>query len=290
LSLFSRSVVRASVPPHFRTSTSFIQWYTSQQQAGYEFVISEKKDGNVALVTLNRPKKLNALCSQLVEELVHCLEEHENDPNIGCVVLTGSDKAFAAGADIAEMAKMGYIDVFQDKLFAPLKKIRTFKKPIIAAVSGYALGGGCELAMMCDIILASDTAQFGQPEIKLGTIPGIGGTQRLTQAIGKSRAMEMVLSGDFINAQQAASYGLVSRVVTADSLVDDALKTARKIASFSQPIVAMAKESVNQSLELSLTEGLQYEKRMFHATFATKDKKEGMNAFVEKRAPAWTNK
>jgi len=272
----------------FRPAFSPIRqgWYST---GAYEFVLHEKKEGNVALVTLNRPKKLNALCSQLVDELVNCLESLDADPDVGCIVLTGSQKAFAAGADISEMANMEFSEVFQDNLFAPLKKVRSFKTPLIAAVNGFALGGGCELAMMCDIILAGDNAQFGQPEIKIGTIPGIGGTQRLTQAVGKSRAMEMVLTGDFISAHEAATAGLVSRVVASDKLIEDALKTATKIASMSRPIVTMAKESVNQSLELSLTEGLQYEKRMFHATFATKDKKEGMSAFVEKRPPKWSH-
>mmetsp|Transcript_700 Transcript_700/g.1020 ORF Transcript_700/g.1020 Transcript_700/m.1020 type:complete len:290 (-) Transcript_700:43-912(-) len=270
-------------------ASNALRWY-SAEAGGYEFILSEKKEGNVALVSLNRPKKLNALCSQLVEELVDCLEAHDDDPEVGCIVLTGNERAFAAGADIAEMEKMEYIDVFQDKLFAPLKRVRSLKKPVIAAVNGFALGGGCELAMMCDIIMAGDKAQFGQPEIKIGTIPGIGGTQRLTKAVGKSVAMEMVLTGDFIDAEKAAKAGLVGRVVSSETLVEEALKTAAKIASMSQPIVAMAKECVNESQELSLTEGLQYEKRLFHSTFATADKKEGMNAFVEKRNPNWTHK
>jgi len=290
--LTTASYYRFQQAPNYKLLLSHYtrySWYSTEQKAAYEFILSEKKDNRVALVTLNRPKKLNALCSKLVEELVDVLENFENDPNVGCIVLTGNAKAFAAGADIAEMANMEYIDVFQDKLFDPLKRVRNLKKPLIAAVNGFALGGGCELAMMCDIILAGESAQFGQPEIKLGTIPGIGGTQRLTQAVGKSRAMEMVLTGEFITAQQALTAGLVSRVVPSDALLDDALKTAAKIASMSQPIVTMAKESVNRSLELSLTEGLQYEKRMFHSTFATKDRKEGMNAFVEKRAAKWNH-
>lgn len=254
-----------------------------------EFILS-KKEGKVALVTLNRPKKLNALCSKLVDELVDELSTLDNDPEVGAIVLTGSEKAFAAGADIAEMADMEYIEVFQDKLFAPLRQMRNMKKPIIAAVNGFALGGGCELAMMCDIIYAGNTAKFGQPEIKIGTIPGIGGTQRLTQAVGKSRAMEWCLTGEPITAEEARDAGLVGKIFPAEELVDEAIKTATKIASHSQPIVAMAKECVNQSLELSLTEGLQYERRMFHSTFATADKKEGMKAFSEKRPPVFRNK
>eukprot|EP00211_Chloroparvula_japonica_P017575 CAMPEP_0119132044 /NCGR_PEP_ID=MMETSP1310-20130426/11254_1 /TAXON_ID=464262 /ORGANISM="Genus nov. species nov., Strain RCC2339" /LENGTH=283 /DNA_ID=CAMNT_0007122655 /DNA_START=20 /DNA_END=871 /DNA_ORIENTATION=+ len=280
--MLSNYLVR-SVGAGFGRQGAFVRFYGA---GGHEFVLSEKK-GSVGLVTLNRPKKLNALCDQLVTELMETLETHDADKDVGCIVLTGSSKAFAAGADISEMSHMNYAQVFQDKLFAPLHRMRNLQTPVIAAVDGFALGGGCELAMMCDIIYASQNAQFGQPEIKLGTIPGIGGTQRLTQAVGKAKAMEMVLTGDFITADMAESAGLVAKIFPSESLVEESLKQAEKIASMSRPIVTMAKECVNRSLELSLTEGLQYEKRMFHASFATHDRKEGMDAFVQKKKPNW---
>lgn len=255
----------------------------------YSNIIAEKK-GKVGLVTLNRPKALNALCDPLIEELNDALKDFQNDPEVGSIIITGSPKAFAAGADIKEMADKSSVDMYTIEKFRTWEEITKIKKPIIAAVSGYALGGGCELAMTCDIILASKSAKFGQPEIKLGTIPGVGGTQRLTKAIGKSRAMELTLTGDFIDSETAEKWGLVSRVVPDESLMEEALKLADKIASFSQPIVAMAKECVNKSFDLSLSEGVNYERKIFYSTFATEDQKIGMKAFIEKANPEWKQK
>lgn len=257
--------------------------------ATYQNIISEKR-GKVGLITLNRPKVLNALNDALVSELVQALNVFQNDAEVGAVVITGSTKAFAAGADIAEMAPMTSIGMYQVQKFRSWDEIVKIKKPIIAAVNGFALGGGCELAMSCDIIYAGSNAQFGQPEIKLGTIPGVGGTQRFTRALGKSKAMELVLSGDRLDALTAEKHGLVSKVVPEENLVEEALALANKIAAYSQPIVAIAKECVNKAHELSLTEGLNYERKLFYSTFATEDQKEGMKAFVEKRPAAWKHK
>eukprot|EP00164_Ancoracysta_twista_P002881 GFYU01003835.1.p1 GENE.GFYU01003835.1~~GFYU01003835.1.p1 ORF type:complete len:309 (-),score=53.06 GFYU01003835.1:81-962(-) len=257
--------------------------------ASYDMINVEKKD-NVALITLNRPKALNALCTPLMNELSAALADIEGDKDIGCTVLTGSEKAFAAGADIKEMQPRDYLQNWNDSYLEGWSAVSSSRKPVIAAVNGFALGGGCELAMMCDIIIAGDKAKFGQPEIKLGTIPGAGGSQRLLRAIGKSRAMELCLTGDFMGADEAERKGLVSRVVPASELVDSALDTAKKIASMSKPITAMCKEAVNASYEMSLEQGLIYEKRLFWATFASEDRKEGMTAFVEKRDPAWQDK
>jgi enoyl-CoA hydratase len=240
--------------------------------------------GAVGLIRLDRPKALNALCAALVVELGQALDTMEADAAIGCIVLTGSDKAFAAGADIKEMAERSYMDVYlSDFITIGWERITTCRKPIIAAVAGYALGGGCEMAMMCDFILAADNAKFGQPEILLGTIPGAGGTQRLTRFVGKSKAMEMVLTGRQIDAAEAERAGLVSRVVPLAELLPEALKTAEKIASLSRPVVMMAKDCVNRSYETSLAEGVRFERRVFHSTFATEDQKEGMAAFIAKR-------
>lgn len=247
----------------------------------------EKK--NVTLITLNRRKALNALCDQLMFELTSTIEEAEKNNDIGALVLTGSHKAFAAGADIKEMQNKQFADNFKNNFLSKWDRVAQCSKPIIAAVNGYALGGGCELAMMCDIIYAGDNAKFGQPEITIGTIPGAGGTQRLTKAIGKSRAMEMCLSGIPIDAQQAAAWGLVSKVVPADQTIDEAVKLAEKIASHSQLIVALCKESVLYSYETPLAQGLRTEKRFFQMTFGTKDQKEGMLAFVEKRPANFSN-
>jgi len=247
----------------------------------------EKKD--VGLITLNRKKALNALCDDLMNELTLTIERAEADDQIGALVLTGSHKAFAAGADIKEMQNKQMAESFMHKFLSKWDKVSHCSKPIIAAVNGYALGGGCELAMMCDIIYAGDNAKFGQPEINIGTIPGAGGTQRLTKAIGKSRAMEMCLTGTPIDAHQAAAWGLVSKVVPAETTVDEAVKLAEKISSQSRLIVAMCKESVLCSFETPLTQGLRTEKRLFQITFGTKDQKEGMTAFVEKRAPKFSN-
>ena len=253
----------------------------------YENILLETH-GKVTLITLNRPKALNALSPDLTRELADALEKLELDENVAVVVLTGSEKAFAAGADIKVMKDWSYMDVYKsDFITATWERITKFRKPTIAAVAGYALGGGCELAMMCDIIIAADTAKFGQPEITIGTIPGAGGTQRLTRFVGKSKAMEMVLTGRMMDAQEAERSGLVSRVVAADKLIEDALATAQKIASMSSPITMMAKDSVNRAYEVSLTEGIHFERRLFHSTFGTEDQKEGMNAFTEKRKPTF---
>ncbi|MCA3248603.1 MAG: enoyl-CoA hydratase [Azospirillum sp.] len=256
----------------------------------YENILVETQ-GAVGIVRLNRPKALNALCAALIAELGTALDAFEADPAIGCVVLTGSEKAFAAGADIKEMASKSYMDVYlADFITQGWERVTTCRKPIVAAVAGYALGGGCEMAMMCDFILAADTAKFGQPEITIGTIPGAGGTQRLTRFVGKSKAMEMCLTGRMMDAAEAERAGLVSRVVPAAELMDEAIKTAAKIAGLSRPIVMMAKEAVNRAYETTLSEGVKFERRVFHATFATDDQKEGMAAFAEKRPPQWKNR
>ena len=247
--------------------------------------------GAVGIVTLNRPKALNALNAALVAEVGQALDAFEADEQIGCMVLTGSDKAFAAGADIKEMAPKGYMDVYkEDFITRGWERVAQCRKPIVAAVAGYALGGGCELAMMCDFIICADNAQFGQPELTLGTIPGAGGTQRLTRFVGKSKAMEMVLTGRMMDAAEAERSGLVSRVVPADRLLEEAIATAQKIARLSQPIVMLAKESVNRAYETTLAEGVRFERRLFHSSFATEDKKEGMAAFIEKREPAFRHR
>jgi len=257
----------------------------------YEYIKVETGGTNdrVGIVKLNRPKALNALCNGLMLEVIQALQEFDKNPAVGAVVITGSEKAFAAGADIKEMQHRGMAENLSENFLGNWENIAKTKKPIIAAVNGFALGGGCEFALMCDIIYAGEKAKFGQPEITIGTIPGGGGTQRLTRAIGKSRAMEMNLTGNMINAQEANSYGLVSKVFPPETLVDEAIKTADKIASHSKLIVAMCKEATNKAYEQTLAEGLAYEKRVFHTTFGTNDRKEGMTAFVEKRAPVWTD-
>lgn len=250
---------------------------------------SRGQNKNVGLITLNRRKALNALCDELMNQLTQTIEKAESNPEIGALVLTGSHKAFAAGADIKEMQNKQLAENFMNNFLSKWDKVALCSKPIIAAVNGYALGGGCELAMMCDIIYAGDNAKFGQPEITIGTIPGAGGTQRLTKAIGKSRSMEMCLSGVPIDAQQAAAWGLVSKVVPADTTIDEAIKLAEKIASHSRLIVGMCKESIQYSYETPLNQGLRIEKRLFQITFGTNDQKEGMSAFIEKRAPKFSN-
>ncbi|MBE7244759.1 MAG: enoyl-CoA hydratase [Actinomycetospora chiangmaiensis] len=254
----------------------------------YETILTETR-GRVLLITLNRPKALNALNAQLTREVIRAATEADADPGIGCIVVTGSAKAFAAGADIKEMQHATYAEMYAGDRFADWDRFVAVRKPIIAAVAGYALGGGCELAMMCDIILAADTAQFGQPEIKLGVMPGIGGSQRLTRFVGKAKAMEMCLTGRMMDAAEAERSGLVSRVIAADRLLDEALKAAETIASMSLPIAMMTKEAVNRSYETTLAEGIRFERRVFHAMFATRDQKEGMAAFVEKRPPRFEN-
>jgi len=257
----------------------------------YENILVSRPKDAVALITLNRPKALNALCTPLMIDLQSALQEIEADDTIGCTVLTGSSKAFAAGADIKEMQPKGYADCLGGNFLANWTAVTDHRKPIIAAVNGFALGGGCELAMMCDIMYAGEKARFGQPEILLGTIPGAGGTQRLTHAVGKSLSMEMNLTGDLkITAEQALAAGLVSKICSVDGLVDEALSTAERIARNSPLILRMCKEAVNKSQELSLADGLDYERRMFHGTFATQDRSEGMTAFVEKRKANFQNK
>ncbi len=250
----------------------------------YETILIEIQ-GKVGLITLNRPNALNALNAQLISELNHALDALDTDRNVGCIVLTGSAKAFAAGADIKEMADLSYPQIYLDDLFAQSDRVANRRTPMIAAVAGFALGGGCELALMCDFILAADNARFGQPEIKLGVLPGMGGTQRLTRAVGKAKAMEMCLTGRLIDAEEAERAGLVARIVPAEQLLDEALKVANSIAEKSLPIAMMVKESVNRAFEVSLAEGIRFERRVFHAAFATEDQKEGMAAFIEKREP-----
>ncbi|MDB5394436.1 MAG: enoyl-CoA hydratase [Rhodospirillales bacterium] len=256
----------------------------------YETILVETH-GAVGLIRLNRPKALNALCDALMKELSQALDTFEKDDAIGAMVLTGNDRAFAAGADIKEMVGLDYMDVYLGGFISEnWQRAATCRKPVIAAVAGFALGGGCELAMMCDFILAADTAKFGQPEITIGTIPGAGGTQRLARFVGKSKAMEMCLTGRMMDAVEAERSGLVSRVLPAAELVDEAIKTAAKIASLSRPVVLMAKESVGRAYETTLSEGVLFERRVFHSTFALDDRKEGMTAFAEKRPPIFRNR
>jgi len=251
-------------------------------------IIVERR-GRVGIVLLNRPQALNALNATLRNELLGAVEAFDADADVGCILLTGSEKAFAAGADIKEMADQSYIDIFRADYTADYERLARVRKPIIAAVAGFALGGGCELAMMCDLIIAADNAKFGQPEIKLGVIPGIGGTQRLTRAVGKAKAMDLILTGRMMDAAEAERSGLVARVVPAARLMEEAIKVAETIAAMSQPSLLAAKEAVNRSFETSLAEGVRFERRVFHALFATKDRKEGMAAFIEKRPPRFMN-
>ena len=253
-----------------------------------ETIIVERR-GRVGIVRLNRPQALNALNAALRNELLSAVEALDADADVGCILMTGSDKAFAAGADIKEMADKSYIDIFRADYAADYERLTRVRKPVIAAVAGFALGGGCELAMMCDFIIAADNAKFGQPEIKLGIIPGIGGTQRLARAVGKAKAMDLILTGRMMDAAEAERSGLVARVVPAARLMEEALKVAETIAAMSQPSLLAAKEAVNRSFETSLAEGVRFERRVFHALFATKDRKEGMAAFIEKRPPRFTN-
>ena len=255
----------------------------------FETLLVDIQD-RVALITLNRPQALNALNAQLISELNQALGQLEADPQIGCIVLTGSAKAFAAGADIKEMADLTFPQIYLDDFFAPADRIASRRKPLIAAVAGYALGGGCELALMCDFIYAADNARFGQPEINLGVLPAIGGTQRLTRALGKAKAMEMCLTGRQMDAQEAERAGLVARVVPVESLLEETLKAAQAIAEKSLPSTMLIKESINRAFETSLSEGVRFERRVFHAVFATADQKEGMAAFVEKRKPVFNNR
>jgi enoyl-CoA hydratase len=256
----------------------------------YQNILVERR-GAVGIVTLNRPQALNALNSALIAELGAALDDFEADPEIGAIVLTGSDKAFAAGADVKEMADKTYPETYlEDFITRGWERVAQCRKPLIAAVAGYALGGGCELAMMCDIILAADTARFGQPEIRLGTMPGVGGTQRLPRFAGKAKAMDLCLTGRMMDAAEAERAGLVSRVVSAADLVAEATKVAAQISEMSRPIAMMVKEAVNRAYETTLAEGVRFERRVFHATFATEDRREGMAAFIGKRPPAFKNR
>ncbi|MDE2166025.1 MAG: enoyl-CoA hydratase [Alphaproteobacteria bacterium] len=255
----------------------------------YENILVETR-GAVGLVMLNRPKALNALCDVLIRELGEALDAFEADDAVGAIVLTGSDKAFAAGADVKEMQGRSFIDVYLGDFIKSWERVTLCRKPVIAAVAGYALGGGCELAMMCDTIICADSAKFGQPEITLGITPGAGGTQRLTRFVGKAKAMDMILTGRLMDAAEAERSGLVSRVVPAAQLVDETMKVAAQIASLSRPAVLMAKEMINRAYEMTLAEGVRFERRLFHSLFATEDQKEGMSAFVEKRKPNFRNR
>lgn len=256
----------------------------------YKTILLEKK-GAVALITLDRPEALNALNEQLMDELTDALLALEIDDDIGITVITGSEKAFAAGADINEMASKNYMDVFmEDFITANWEEASRCRKPVIAAVAGYALGGGCELAMMCDMIICADNAKFGQPEIKLGVMPGAGGTQRLTRQIGKSKAMDMILTGRMMDAEEAERSGLASRIFPLDDLVTETLKIAQSIAELSRPSVMLSKEAINRAYETTLSEGVRFERRVFHSLFSTEDQTEGMEAFVEKRKPQFKNK
>lgn len=254
----------------------------------YKHIIVEKKN-KVGQITLDRPEALNALSIGLIAELAEAVEAFDADNSVGALLLTGSDRAFAAGADIKEMQGLGWPAVYDEDFGAAADRIGQCRKPIVAAVAGFALGGGCEIAMMCDVILAADTAKFGQPEIGLGITPGWGGTQRLTRAVGKAKAMEMCLTGRMMDAEEAERAGLVSRVIPADELLDEALKTAEKIAGMSRITAKLVKEAVNRSYEVSLAEGIRFERRVFHASFGTGDQQEGMKAFLEKRAPKFRN-
>lgn len=255
----------------------------------YETILVDR-DGRVATITLNRPKALNALNSQVMAEVTTAAAELDADPGVGAIIITGSEKAFAAGADIKEMASLSFADVYSSDFFAGWGTFAATRTPTIAAVAGYALGGGCELAMMCDILIASDSAKFGQPEIKLGVLPGMGGSQRLTRAIGKAKAMDLILTGRNMGAEEAERAGLVSRVVPAESLLEEAKSVADTIAGMSLSASRMAKEAVNRAFETTLSEGLLYERRLFHSAFATDDQTEGMNAFTEKRSPNFTHR
>jgi enoyl-CoA hydratase len=255
----------------------------------YQNIVAETK-GKVGVIRLNRPQALNALNAALMQEIGAAVAACEADPNITCMVITGSDKAFAAGADIKEMVDKSFLNAFMDDFCGAWHQIAQARKPVIAAVAGFALGGGCELAMQCDLIIAADTAKFGQPEIKLGIIPGIGGTQRLTRAVGKAKAMDLCLTGRMMDAAEAERAGLVARVVPAANLMDEAMEVADTIAAMSLPALMVAKEAVNRAFETTLAEGIRFERRTFHALFATLDQKEGMTAFVEKRPAKFQNK
>ncbi|KAG5192556.1 ClpP/crotonase-like domain-containing protein [Tribonema minus] len=287
LRMASRSLLRMRSPSALACGARRFEGSSSIKE--YEFIKVETK-GKTGVITMDRAKTYNALCNGMIVELCTAVTAFDEDPAVGAIVITGGDKVFAAGADITEMVGLSFSDCYNQDKFKDWAALTRVRKPLIAAVNGYALGGGCELAMMCDIILAGDDAKFGQPEINLGVIPGWGGTQRLVRAVGKSKAMEMVLTGSMIDAKRANWDGLVSRVVEPEKVVETAVALGNKIASMSRPSVLMAKEAVNSAYELTLTEGLHVERRMFHSLFATEDQKEGMAAFLEKRKPEWTHK
>ena len=256
----------------------------------YEFIIAERK-GRVGCITLNRPKQLNALNAKLMQEMAAALHEFDGDAGIGAILITGNEKAFAAGADIGAMKDYSYMDAYMsDYITRDWEHIRRIRKPVVAAVAGYALGGGCELALMCDVVIAADSAKFGQPEINLGVMPGAGGTQRLPRAVGKAKAMDMCLTARTMDAQEAERSGLVSRIVAADKLLEEAMAVAEKIAGYSLPVAMMIKESINRAYETGFSEGVLFERRLFHSQFALEDQKEGMAAFVEKRKPGFKNR
>lgn len=255
----------------------------------YEFVTTDSRD-HVGVITLNRPKALNALSAELMAEFADAVEQFEADNDVGALLVTGSDKAFAAGADIKQMRDKGFVEAYRDDFITKdWERIAACRKPVVAAVNGYALGGGCELAMMCDVIIASETAKFGQPEITIGIIPGAGGTQRLTRFVGKAKAMDLVLTGRMMDVEEAERAGLVSRIVASENLLDEAMTVATTIAGMSRASTMMAKESVNRAFESTLSEGIRFERRLFHSLFATDDQTEGMTAFIEKRSPVWKN-
>ncbi len=255
----------------------------------YEFVTTDSRDG-VGVITLNRPKALNALSAELMAEFADAVDNFEADDSVGCILVTGSEKAFAAGADIKQMRDKSFVEAYSsDFITKDWERVATSRKPVVAAVNGYALGGGCELAMMCDIIIASETAKFGQPEITIGIIPGAGGSQRLTRSVGKAKAMDLVLTGRMMDVEEAERAGLVSRIVASEDLLDEAMKVAVTIAGMSKASTMMAKESVNRAYETTLSEGVRFERRLFHSLFATDDQTEGMTAFIEKRSPVWKN-
>ncbi|KAJ5229332.1 hypothetical protein N7489_010040 [Penicillium chrysogenum] len=292
--MFARQCTRLATSRTSAPLTSYLARVRGYSSAAgsYEHILTSTPKPGVGLITLNRPKALNALCSPLFTELNEALSNYDNDKSIGAIIITGSEKAFAAGADIKEMAPLSFSAAYSDNFIAPWSHLATsIRTPVIAAVSGYALGGGCELALMCDILYCSENATFGQPEIKLGTIPGAGGSQRLTRAIGKSKAMELILTGKNFSGKEAGEWGVAAKVVPGgkEELLEQAYKTAETIASYSRVAVVAGKEVVNKSQELSLKEGVEYERRLFHALFGSKDQKIGMTAFAEKKKPEWSH-
>ena len=284
MSVYLLASRRAAVSASALNGRAFFSSSVPGLASSYDNILVEKR-GRVGLITLNRPKALNALCDALIADVNHATTSLDADPDTGAIVITGSEKAFAAGADIKEMAPRGYVESYSANKFSEWADIMKVQTPIIAAVNGFALGGGCEMAMQCDILLAGEKAKFGQPEIKLGTIPGCGGTQRLIRAVGKSKAMAMCLTGDMMGAEEAHARGLVAEVHPPEQLVERAVEMGASIAEYSKPITQMVKETVNAAEELSLSQGLRFERRVFHATFSTNDRREGMSAFVDKRNP-----